>query len=122
LTKLSKLKRTTQSRSLALAMLCLVAHAAFVSVTHHHRLTKQVAGLEGKSVIANHQGSSQSTPDSGDDSNCLSCRLQRNFSSAIRNPSVAVLDLEQSLVREINLCAAYSKSSPLFLFGRAPPA
>jgi hypothetical protein len=122
LKKLRKFNRSLKSRIIALATLVLIAHGAFVSVTHHHLLTSQDSAPGSKSLIASDRGSSPSNPKSSDDSNCPSCRLQRNFSSAISTASIVVLQFEPSPIPEISLCAAYSKSSPLFLFGRAPPA
>jgi len=122
LTKPRKINRNSRSRVIALASLVLIAHATFVSVTHHHPLSSQDSTASDKRLIAADRGSSQSAPESSDDSNCPSCRLQRNFSSTINTEPFVVLQLQPPSIREFSLSAAYSKSSPLFLFGRAPPA
>lgn len=122
LTKLGKLKRSSRSRVIALAMICLIAHAFFVSVTHHHPVRPELAAPTGSSFIANDGRGSHTAPDSSNDAQCLSCRLQRNFVSNVGTTAVAVQPLEQPSIREAILCVAHSKGASLLLFGRAPPA
>lgn len=102
-------------------MLGLIAHAAFVSVTHHHPSSPQLAAPKAASFIANDDRGTDTAPDSGTDSHCLSCRLQRNFVSNIGTTAIVVQPLEQCSIRETILCAPSSKGASLLLFGRAPP-
>lgn len=122
LTKHRMLKRSSRSRVIAVAMLCLIAHAAFVSVTHHHPARPQLSAPSAASFIANDTRGSNTAPDSGGDSHCLSCRLQRNFVSNIGTTALVVQPFEQPSVREAIVCVAHSDVSSLLLFGRAPPA
>jgi len=101
-------------------MLCLMAHAAFVSITHHHPVRPESPATATSSFIANDGSGTHSAPDFGGD--CVSCRLQRNFVSNIATAAVVVQPLEQDSIRETILCAPYSKDSSLHLFGRGPPA
>src|SRR5436190_4402726 len=122
LRKLSKLKRSSRSRVIGLVMLGLIAHAVFVSVTHHHPSGPHLVASKSASFIGNDGRGSDTAPDSSTDSHCLSCRLQRNFVSNFGSPPVVFQPLEQCSNRETILCAPFSKGSSLLLFGRAPPA
>src|ERR1700740_2998600 len=84
----SRYKASPRARASSLALLCLVAHALFVCVTHHH---DRPAGHESLATVSitTEDGDSSNTPDSSNESHCLSCRLQRTFASADRTHSFA---------------------------------
>lgn len=121
MTLLIKLKRNSRSRVISLAMLSLIAHAAFVSVTHHHPVRNEAATSATEKFVANDKTNSQSAPDSGGDTNCLSCRLQRNFTSNVQAPCFVVQLLSEPLRRETPKPQTVHWGSSLLLFGRAPP-
>jgi len=103
-------------------MLCLVAHALFVSATHHHNPTSHsLLSPATASVTAARDGESGSAPDSTSDAHCVSCRLQRNFVSNIHTATVLVQALDEPVLRETHRSLPGSAGSSLLLFGRAPP-
>ena len=108
-----------KSRIASTAMLCLLGHALFVSVTHHHNSTG-VHSAAGASVSDN-PGNSGASPESGSDAHCLSCRLQRNFTSNIHPSSVTIQSQYELLIRETPRYQATSRECSNLLFGRAPP-
>jgi len=99
-----------------------LAHAFFVSVTHHHGLSRTLSPDAIATLTADDDGGSGAEPGSGGDAHCLSCRLQRNFSSNIHTATVLVQPIEKPLYREppllIERCL---RGSSLLIRGRAPP-
>lgn len=65
----------------------------------------------------------ESGPDSetGGDSHCLSCRLQRNFVSNVHTDSVLIEPLQEPASCETDKLQHALPGSSLLLFGRAPP-
>lgn len=106
---------------ISLALLCLVAHALFVSVTHHHSPRQNLSAQVTESVTAADTGNSGAVPDSNSDAHCLSCRLQRNFTSNVHTASVLIHPLEEPISREALFLQPGSAGSSLLLRGRAPP-
>ncbi len=102
-------------------MLCLLAHAFFVSVTHHHSSPREFAEEAIVSVTSDDGGGSGATPGTAGDAHCLSCRLQRNFTSNIHPASLVVQLVKQPLSRETTLFRPCSTSSFFILSDRAPP-
>jgi hypothetical protein len=103
-------------------LLCLVLHAFFVSVTHFH-YSAQSEGAPAQSSIRACEGHSEhNAPGAGGHSNCLSCRLQRNFVSDL-TPSSIILEQSSGLaVSEPMLSEAHSHGPFLVLSDRAPPS
>ena len=108
----------TRSRTLPLVMLGLIAHALFVSYTHHHgdgRVQTQSATIAVSSSDDNGSTTSNSEAD------CLSCRLQRNFNS-FTQPGSTVLEILQTHVNYPVLRSnLYCHRLSLILSTRAPP-
>jgi hypothetical protein len=109
-----------KSRVASSAMLCLLGHALFVSVTHHHNSTGLRFAGDTASVSDN-PGDSGASPESGSDAHCLSCRLQRNFTSDIHPSSVTIQSQSEPLMRETPHYHATCGGCSTLLFGRAPP-
>lgn len=126
MTLTTKPKAGSRSRAVALAMLVLIAHAAIVSVTHHHSVrpqavTQAVMPSCGDQSIASRHEDSGSAPDSNSDAHCLSCRLQRNLVSAVHASPVLVESITQPILRETLRPDTTHSGSSLLLHGRAPP-
>jgi len=108
---------SSKSRTLALVMLCLIAHALLVSITHHHdgNLRTQQSSLSVGSRDSNR------TSETSNESDCLSCRLQRNFNSSLQ-PTLPIVEiLREPLNRLGTLAEIYSRGTSLILSSRAPP-
>jgi hypothetical protein len=101
-------------------MLCLLAHAFFVTVTHHHS-SRQDLSATSASVTADNSSGSGTTPGSASDAHCLSCRLQRNFASNVHPASVVFQPLQEPLSRETTLSEPRSLGSCFIFSNRAPP-
>jgi hypothetical protein len=110
-----------RSRVHSLVLLCLMAHALFVCLTHHHDSRPGNFFLTAASVAADDDARSGSSTDSNGDSHCLSCRLQRNFVSDTHTTSLIVTVIAEALSREAFLSSPHSRKVSLLLFGRAPP-
>lgn len=102
-------------------MLFILAHAFFVSVTHHHKSVQSPVFAAIASVSADYNGGSGTAPESTSDAHCLSCRLQRNFTSNVHPVSMAVQSLQEPLRREASLCALGLPGSCFIFSNRAPP-
>ena len=111
---------SSKARASSLVLLVLVAHALFVCVTHHHDRTRDRAALSTISFTAE-DGDSNNTPDSGSDSHCLSCRIQRSFQAATRLQSIVVELPLQAVVHQDLLSRPCLNRPNLVLSGRAPP-
>jgi hypothetical protein len=109
-----------RSRTASLALLCLMAHALFVSVTHHHKPAQSSQPARAIITDARH-GDSSHTPDSNGDAHCLSCRLQRNFNSNVQATSLTVQFSDQPAVRDTLWCEPRLVGASLQFSGRAPP-
>src|SRR6266496_3591920 len=102
-------------------MLCLLAHAFLVSVTHHHNSPRDRSTRATANVTADNSRSSGATPGSAGDAHCLSCRLQRNFASNVHPASVVVQLLQEPLCREISPTEPRSSGACFIFSDRAPP-
>ena len=112
-------RRGARRRSVAAALLCLIAHGFFVSITHHHPASLREAS--GFSIESSKEESSKNHPQSSDDSNCISCQVSRTFHSLDRSQYLVIQFPVQALVRE-KLLAHFLPSTPsLVISGRSPP-
>ena len=105
-----------------LVLLCLLAHAILVSITHHHNSPVldpgHMAGLESSRILIP-TGWGGGEP--GGDSACLSCSLQRSFVSdlrPIRTSAPIIIGLER---RETIPLSCPSTDPCLTVCNRAPP-
>ena len=121
LIKTAKLKMSPRSRVTSLALLCLVAHALFVCTTHHHQSRRDLSAPPGTNVKVMAAGESGPDSQSGSDSHCVSCRLQRNFVSNVHTASVPIEPLQEPVSCETEKLQHAPSGSSLLLFGRAPP-
>jgi hypothetical protein len=108
----------TRSRALPLALLCLIAHALLVSLTHHHG-HEPIQTPQATASLSS--GESNGTTTSNSESDCLSCRLQRNFNSLTHPGATALETLQAHVNKSILLSELYCYRLPLILSGRAPP-
>jgi hypothetical protein len=108
-------------RAIAPVLLCLVAHALLVSITHHHGFK---AGSDQSSIVvsASETGDRGAGSMSGDGSDCLSCSLQRNFVSDLQPFAVAYESLPGSETTEIRSTSRLPNGPSLTTSDRAPPA
>jgi hypothetical protein len=101
------------------ALLCLIAHALLVNAIHVHLACQEIAPA-GPTLRASHQNDSNGSPASGH-TECLSCRLQRNFVSDVR-PISALFDyLPLSPMRELLILEPQLQGSFPIFSSRAPP-
>jgi hypothetical protein len=116
-----KISGTHKSNAMkTLALLCLVAHALFLSATHFHSVARTDSSLTAVHITAA-GGDSHGATDTGSESHCHSCCLQRNFIADVRPPSI-FFDLVHKgpsyevFLSEPSLCGPF-----LTLSDRAPP-
>ena len=102
-------------------MLCILAHAFFVSVTHHHKSVQSPVFAAIASVAADDNRGTGTAPESTSDAHCLSCRLQRNFTSNVHPASMVVQSLEEPLRLEASLSEPGLPGSCFIFSNRAPP-
>jgi hypothetical protein len=115
--------RIGKARSrVALALLFLVAHASLQTATHHHATSPAIASAFETSISSRESESPNGTPGSSDSSHCATCRLQRNFSSALRSPSVSFALSPATVSFEVFQREARSLGALVVFSGRAPPS
>ena len=102
-----------------LALLCLVAHALFVSATHFHGIDR--LNSSAARAIAATGSDPHSATDTSGDSHCISCRLQRNFISDLRTPTVILELIPKGLICETFLSTPCLRGPFLTVSDRAPP-
>lgn len=110
-----------RSRVRTIALLCLVAHALFINVTHHHDTHRLVPASADTSLLGGGDTDSGNTPDTGRDGHCPSCCLQRNFIADAHTTAIIVEPAEGLIKSEIFLTEPRSHGPPLRLSNRAPP-
>jgi len=110
-----------QPRAIAPILLCLIAHALLVSITHHHGF-RVGSDQPGILVRASEAGDQNAGSISGDGSDCLSCSLQRNFVSDVQPFAVAYESLPGSETREVLSNSPLLNGPSLVTCDRAPPA
>jgi hypothetical protein len=101
------------------ALLCLVAHALFISATHFHSIDRSNSPAAAQITAAG--SDSRGATDTSGDSHCISCRLQRNFISDLRTPSVTLELIPKGVVSETTISTPCSRGPFLTLSDRAPP-
>ena len=106
-----------RARVSALVCLCLMLHALFVCLTHHH----DGPPLTATTVLAASDNHAPATGDTGSDAGCLSCRLQRHFIADPNTPSLGVEPPVVALLCAPRLAEAHTRQMTATLFGRAPP-
>jgi hypothetical protein len=109
-----------RARLFSLVLLCLMGHALFVSLTHHHDAVRNQSAHSKVSLVTI-SNDSQTSTETGNDAGCLSCRLQRNCNSNLHTATVSVEAIVEAPVSETQLAESYAKSLEATLFGRAPP-
>ncbi len=121
MTKRSKYDRRLDQkpRVASLAMLCLVGHALFVSVTHHHKPSLPFA--PSSAVVTDKSNDAGGGSELSSDGDCTLCRLQRNFTSNIQTASILVQQFDQTLNRSTPASDKQSSGCSLLLFSRGPP-
>ncbi len=102
------------------AILCLIAHALLVNAIHFHITGCQEIAPNGPTLTASHQSDSNS-PFAGGHTECLSCRLQRNFVSDVRPISLFFDSLPEPLARELLISEPRLQISFSIFSSRAPP-
>jgi hypothetical protein len=111
--------RNSRSFARAAVLLCVVAHAGLVNITHHHggaeRFPRAAAG--GQTSL----GSGLSGPLETSRNWCLSCRLQSNFVSDIRQISITPDLCLVSVSPDLFISEPTSCGVSLILSDRAPP-
>jgi hypothetical protein len=98
-----------------------MAHAFVASTTHFHRLAGATApGYSGAALSANEK--TQDTPPAGSHSQCLICRLQRNFISDLQQ-TISTVAAPPATALVFDTLTDTSVRSAQFLSpsGRAPP-
>ena len=117
----SRLTRLPRARVISIAMLCLFAHALFVSVTHHHNPAYDDSAAANACLTSEHHDKSGEAPGASHDSHCLSCRLQRNFTSSIHSATVVVQSFQAGRLRDVQQLEPRLRGSCRILPSRAPP-
>jgi hypothetical protein len=115
-------QRFVRSRAAAgLLLLALTAHAFVAGATHFHRLAQPVASHARTSVRSGHERG-QDAPLTGEERQCLLCRLQRNLVSDLQHAAL-VIAAPPALtpVHEHLHEAAARPGAVLLRQGRAPP-
>ena len=111
-------KTSSKTRASSLVLLILVAHALFVSATHHHAALEAPAAL---SVESRDGDGSTKQPQSSDASHCLSCRVARTFEIGDRSHNL-IVELPVETVAQEKLLSLCCTSRPfVVLSDRAPP-
>jgi hypothetical protein len=102
-------------------MLCLLAHALLVDLTHHHPVKPVRTSSAG--AIAEIQGESDARSESSSsrESACPSCRLHNTFSSQGRSSSVTVELAARAVDYVARILEPHTEGVPLLLSSRAPP-
>ena len=105
--------------ALACALFALVAHAYLISVTHFHRLETAASA-----ATAAWQGAGDAAPPISTNSHaqCLSCRLQRNFTFDLHH-SAPLIAPPQPIAADHRARQPEAHASRVLLksAGRAPP-
>ncbi|HEX8282631.1 MAG TPA: hypothetical protein VF588_04720 [Pyrinomonadaceae bacterium] len=116
-------QRFVRSRAAAgLLLLVVTAHAFVAGSTHFHRRAGSAA-QPSHAVLHGSEGGDRGVPSSGDEAQCLLCRLQRSFVSDLHHATLSVApptaDADNfTSLRKVSARAVRS----LLPSGRAPPS
>ena len=106
----------TRRQVTALALLCLIAHAFVVGVTHHHR-----SDAPPSQQLISHAGDSNRSPELPIGQDCPSCCLQ-GVCASVAAPPAFVLTWLPAILPDRPLAALRRLSVPcLIRSSRAPP-
>ena len=111
------IKHSRRARVSALVCLCLMLHALFVCLTHHHAAPP----LSASTVLAASDNHAPAAGDTGSDAGCLSCRLQRHFVADPHTPQLGVEAPAQAQLCAPRLAEVHTRQMAAAVFGRAPP-
>ena len=108
--------------AVGLLLLVVTAHAFVAGSTHFHRRVVSAAPA-GQTAAHGSEGGERSIPLTGDEAQCLLCRLNRGFVSDLQNATLSLApppaDVHDfSSLRKVYARAALSLLPP----GRAPPS
>jgi hypothetical protein len=117
---LAEIKDSTKHRKVTLVLLCLLAHAILVTITHHHKLKLVWASGTSTTLESSTAPMQGGLADPQGDSGCLSCSLQRSFVSDVRPFRIAVMLPEPERWQLVPLVAATTEPY-LSTCNRAPP-
>lgn len=109
-------------RAAGLLLLALTVHAFVASATHFHSLTSPGAQPAQSSFQSNEQRG-QNAPLSGDEKQCLLCRLQQNFVSEVQHAIIVLAPRPTwtpgyAVLKDVSPRASCTLLRP----GRAPPS
>ncbi|MEW6128178.1 MAG: DUF2946 family protein [Acidobacteriota bacterium] len=108
-------------RLAAFLLLALISHALFTSCTHHHTNQPHEFISSTASVSQDGHTPEEHHPQSGHDTHCVTCQLQRDFASQV-SPSVNVGALNPELASWEEFLCGYHSTEPFTIpAGRAPP-
>ncbi|CAN5409810.1 hypothetical protein BH18ACI2_BH18ACI2_28050 [soil metagenome] len=106
----------------ALALLCLLAHAFFVSATHYHRSSLDLSSSSSPRTSVSEQKNDDSASNVAGHSQCLLCRLQRSFTTDLQESILSVAEPQAATIASQNFYAAfYAGRNSTIRRGRAPP-
>lgn len=111
-------RTSSRARASSLALLILVAHALFLSATHHHAALKAPAEVD---VESRDSDSSTKQPQSSDSSDCQSCRVARSFEIGDRTHHLVVELPGETVAQEKVLSLCFTSRAFVVLSDRAPP-
>jgi hypothetical protein len=111
-------KASSRARASSLVLLLLVAHALFVSATHHHAALESPAAV---CVESRDGDGSSNQPQSGDGSHCPSCRAARSFEIEDGSHTLMVELPAESVAQERLLSLCCTSRPFVVLSDRAPP-
>ena len=100
-------------------LLVLVGYASVKNATHNHGPATGL--LAGSGISSSEDKDSSGAPGSDHKSHCATCRLQRNFNSALRSPTVSIELIKQPVPEETCHCALNLLGALLVFSGRGPP-
>jgi len=108
--------------AVGLLLLVVTAHAFVASATHFH-VGALADAQTSRAAVHSDEGGGREAPLSGDEAQCLLCRLQRSFVSDLQSTTLAVAPpsadaLSHASPRNVTALASRSLLPP----GRAPPS
>jgi hypothetical protein len=122
LREFGKFLNASDARSFARAavLLCLVAHATLVTVTHQHSESGFLS-VAACRVEISRSDRSQGPLGRGPDTCCISCCLQRNFVNSISPISIPPDVCPEPVIEQVLVLESTSSGIAFVLSDRAPP-